>query len=178
MWESVMLSHCVWQLVWLPTIGRICIKQRISGEHQKHSLLCELRNQPRIRDVGSSDLRKADQTGSNDSVTCVINERDGSRKITTQRILPTTQQTRSEPTIRRYCVVVAKQFQDHKTIKATGLHAKRTIQNLAKDWDKRIEAGLTSLNGHRPQIAYLPPGAFKKTTDSPLRSKSALHLCK
>jgi len=58
--------------------------------------------------------------------------------MTTKRILRSTQETRSERTIRRYGVVVATQHQDHKTIKETGLEENRTIQNLGKDWDKRI----------------------------------------
>jgi len=55
-----------------------------------------------------------------------------------QRILRYTQKTRTEPTIRRYGMVVATQHQDQKTIKETGLQENRTIQNLGKAWDKRI----------------------------------------
>ena len=57
------------RLVWLPTTSRIGIQQRISRDHQKHTILCKLRNQPRIRDDRSFDTRKADQTGRNESVT-------------------------------------------------------------------------------------------------------------
>jgi len=57
------------RLVWLPTTSRICIQQRLSGNQQEHSLLCKLRNKSRIRDDRSSDTRKVDQTGRNDSVT-------------------------------------------------------------------------------------------------------------
>jgi len=57
------------RLVWLPTTSRICIQQRISGNHQEHKLLCKLRNTPRIRVDPSSDTGKTDQTGRNDSVT-------------------------------------------------------------------------------------------------------------
>jgi len=57
------------RLVWLPTTSRICIQQRISGDHQEHTLLCKLRNQPRIRDDRSSDTREADQTRGNESIT-------------------------------------------------------------------------------------------------------------
>jgi len=47
------------RLVWLPTTSRICIQQRISRNHQEHTLLCKSRNQTRIRDDRSSDTRKA-----------------------------------------------------------------------------------------------------------------------
>jgi len=57
------------RLVWLPTIGRICIQQWLSRDHKEYTLFCELRNQPRIRDDRSSDPRKTDQTGRNDSIT-------------------------------------------------------------------------------------------------------------
>jgi len=57
------------RLVWLPTTSRICIQQRISGNHQEHTVFRKLQNKPRIRDDRSSDTRKADQTGKNDSVT-------------------------------------------------------------------------------------------------------------
>jgi len=57
------------QLVWLPTTSRICIQQRISGNHQEHNLFCKLQNKPRIRDDRSSDTRKADPIRRNDSVT-------------------------------------------------------------------------------------------------------------
>jgi len=57
------------RLVWLPTTSRICIQQRLSGNHQEHTLFCKLRNKPRIRDDRSSDTTKGDQTGRNDSVT-------------------------------------------------------------------------------------------------------------
>jgi len=56
------------RLVWLPTAGRICIQQWILGDRQKHTLLCELWNQPRIRNDRSSDPRKTNQNGRNDSV--------------------------------------------------------------------------------------------------------------
>jgi len=54
------------RLVWLPTTGRICIQQRISGDHQKHTLLCKLPNPPRIRDDRSFDSRKTNETRRND----------------------------------------------------------------------------------------------------------------
>jgi len=57
------------RLVWVATTSRICIQQRISGNDQEHTLLCKLRNQPRIRDDRSSDTRKTNETRSNDSVT-------------------------------------------------------------------------------------------------------------
>jgi len=34
------------RLVWLPTTSRICKQRRISGNHQEHTLLCKLRNNP------------------------------------------------------------------------------------------------------------------------------------
>jgi len=126
------------RLVWLPTIGRICIQQWLSGDHKEHTLLCELRNQPRIQNDRSYYARKTDQTGRNDSITGVIEKRDGGCTITTKRILRSTQKTRSEPTITRYGVVVATEHQDHKTIEETGLQENQTIENLGKDWNKRI----------------------------------------
>jgi len=57
------------RLVWLPSTSRIWIQQRISGDHQEHTLLCKLLNKPRIRDDAALDTRKADQTGRKDSVT-------------------------------------------------------------------------------------------------------------
>ena len=56
-------------LVWVPTTCRLCVQQRILEDNQKHTLLCKLRNQPRIRDDWSSDSRKAKETRRNDSVT-------------------------------------------------------------------------------------------------------------
>jgi len=40
--------------------------------------------------------------------------------------------------MRRYGVVVATQHHDQKTITETGLQENLNIQNLGKDWDKRI----------------------------------------
>jgi len=57
------------RLVWLLTTGRICIQHRISGNHQEHTVLCKLRNQPRIRDDRSSDPRRAYKTRRKDSIT-------------------------------------------------------------------------------------------------------------
>jgi len=57
------------RLRWLPTTCGICVQQRISGNHQEHQLLCKLWNQPRIRDDRSSDSRKANETGGNESFT-------------------------------------------------------------------------------------------------------------
>jgi len=54
-----------------------------------------------------------------------------------QRILGSTQETRSEPTVRRYGLVVATQHQDQKTNKESGLQENRTIQNLGNHWDRR-----------------------------------------
>jgi len=115
------------RLVWLPTTRRIRVQQRISGDHQEHPFLCKLQNQPRIRDDRSSDPRKANETGRNDSITWVIKKPDGGRTIKTKRILRSTQKARSEPTIRRYGVVVATEHQDHQTIEETGLQENRTI---------------------------------------------------
>jgi len=56
------------RLVWLPTTGGICIQQWISGDHQKYTLLCKLRNPHRIRDDWSSDSRKTNETRRNDHV--------------------------------------------------------------------------------------------------------------
>ena len=53
-------------------------------------------------------------------------------------------------------MVVTAQHQDHTTIKETGLQENRTIQNLGQDRDKRIEAGLTTLNGYTQHIPHLP----------------------
>jgi len=55
-----------------------------------------------------------------------------------KKVLRSTQETRSEPTITRYGVVLTTQHQDYKTIKETGLQENRTIQNLGEDWNKRI----------------------------------------
>jgi len=54
-------------------------------------------------------------------------------------------------------MVVATQYQDHETIEESEVEENRTIQNLSKDWDKCIEAGLTTLNGHTQHIPHLPP---------------------
>jgi len=126
------------RLVWLPITCRICVQQQISGDHQKHTLLCKLRNQSRIRDDLSSDSRNANETRRNDSVTCVFKEQDGGRTITRKRIPRFPQKTRSKSTVRGYGVVVAIQHQDHKTIEKVGLQENGTIQNLGKDWDKSI----------------------------------------
>ena len=75
------------RLVWLHTTSRICIKQRISGNHQEHTLLCKLRNQPRIWDDRSSDTRKTNKTRRNDLLTWVINKRNGGRAVTASRVV-------------------------------------------------------------------------------------------
>jgi len=126
------------RLVWLLTTCGICIQQRISRNHQGHTILHKLRHQPQIRDDQLSDLRQAGETRRNHAIRCVIEKQDGGTPITTKRILRSTPKTRSEPTIRRYGVGVGTQHQDHKTIEETGLEENRTIQNLGKSWDKRI----------------------------------------
>ena len=73
------------QLVWLPTTGRVCIQQQISRNYQEHTILCELWHQPRIRDDRSSDSRKAKETRRIDSVTWVIEERNGGSTIMTKK---------------------------------------------------------------------------------------------
>jgi len=108
-------------LVWFPTTHRVCIQLRISGGHQKHTVVHQQRHQPPIRDDRTPDPWKPNDTWSNDSLTWVMDEWDGDQAIAIKRILWATLKTWSKPRIRWYRIIFAIQCQDHPTIEEIGL---------------------------------------------------------
>ena len=117
----------------IPTNGRIRVQQWVSRKHQTHTIFRKVRNQPQISDDWTPDERRNQTTGGDELLAQSVTIRNDPNRTMAKRLLRCAKKARSESMIRRYGLVVAKKYRNHKTMQEVGLQENWTVHNLGKD---------------------------------------------